>query len=154
VKLRQLEGRKIYFWKMCEPSKRNKYVFCQESKLVRIVLEHVNDDYKACIDRLMDYVKVEKLVEKATLKKSSKSSSSSSAIGSAPISQLDRSFYDDWFPSWKNLQTALTDEYRKFIKDEKFPSGKVSKGSDKLPIAFNAPGEVVCYACGIKGHKS
>jgi hypothetical protein len=44
VKLRQLEGRKIYFWKMCEPAKRLKYVFCQEPKLVRIVLEHINDD--------------------------------------------------------------------------------------------------------------
>ena len=154
VKLRQLEGRKIYFWKMCEPSKRNKYIFCQESKLVRIVLEHANEDYKACIDRLLDYTKVEKLVEKATLMKSMSSSSSSSAIGSGPISQLDRSFNDDWLPSWKSLQTALTDEYRKFIKDGKFPSGKVSKNQDKLPVAFNAPGEPVCYACGVKGHKS
>ena len=38
VKLRQLEGRKIYFWKMCEPAKRKKYIFCQEPRLVRIVL--------------------------------------------------------------------------------------------------------------------
>ena len=33
VKLRQLEGRKIYFWKMCEPSKRSKYVFLSRVKV-------------------------------------------------------------------------------------------------------------------------
>ena len=73
IKLRQLEGRKIYFWKMCEPAKRKKYVFCQEAKLVRIVLEHINDDYKTCVDRLLDYVKVKKLVDASSKGKASSS---------------------------------------------------------------------------------
>ena len=47
AKLRLLEGRRIYFWKMCEPSKIKSYVFCHEPKLVRIVLEHINEDYKS-----------------------------------------------------------------------------------------------------------
>jgi hypothetical protein len=97
AKLRLLEGRRIYFWKMCEPSKRKSYIFCQESKLVRIVLEHINEDYKACINRLLDYVKVQKLVEKASQKKISKKSVPST------ITQLDRSFNDDWLPSWKDM---------------------------------------------------
>ena len=150
VKLRQLEGRRIYFWKMCEKSKRTNYVFCQETKLVRIVLEHVNEDYKSCIDRLLDYVKVKKLID------------DSSKIGPAPLkssvpdlpSQLDRSFNDDWLPSWKNLQACLIEEYRKFIKDGKFPAVKAAKGSERLPVALGSVKEIVCYACGIKGHKS
>jgi hypothetical protein len=143
VKLRQLEGRRIYFWKMCEKSKRTNYVFCQETKLVRIVLEHVNEDYKSCIDRLLDYVKVKKLIN------------DSSKQGPAPLkpsdpdlpSQLDRSFNDDWLPSWKNLQACLIEEYRKFIKDGKFPAVKAAKGSERLPVALGSVKEIVCYAC-------
>jgi len=104
VKLRQLEGRKIYFWKMCEPAKRKKYVFCQETKLVRIVLEHINDDYKTCVDRLLDYVKVKKLVDASSKGKAS------SSFTDLPNS-LDRSFNDDWLPSWANLQACLIEEY-------------------------------------------
>ena len=146
VKLRQLEGRKIYFWKMCKPSKRSTYVFCQESKLVRIVLEHINDDYKACIDRLLDYVKVQKLIEKAGKAKKN--------ITNPRLSSLDRSFNNDWLPTWKDLQSNLIDEYKKFIKDGKFPSGKSAKTNEKLPVAVGAFQEIVCYACGTKGHKS
>jgi hypothetical protein len=86
VKLRQLEGRRLYFWKMCEPAKRKQYVFCQETKLVRIVMEHINDDYKPCVERLLDYVKVSKLV-KASIGTKTKLVPSST-------SDLDRSFND------------------------------------------------------------
>ena len=80
VKLRQLEGRRLYFWKMCEPAKRQKYVFCQETKLVRIVLEHINDDYKPCVERLLDYVKVTKLVKASGAKKAKLTPSSTSRL--------------------------------------------------------------------------
>ena len=150
VKLRQLEGSKIYFWKMCDPAKRKKYVFCQEPKLVRIVLEHVNEDYRTCVDRLLDYVKVQKLVSKTA----KKSASPTAAVDADLSTALDRSFNDDWLPSWASLQACLIDEYKKFIKDGKFPSGKVAKGNDRLPVAFGSLQEVSCYACGTKGHKS
>ena len=146
VKLRQLEGRKIYFWKMCEPAKRLKYVFCQEPKLVRIVLEHINDDYKACVDRLLDYVKVKKLIDATKTKGPKKEVDLPST--------LDRSFNDDWLPSWANLQACLIEEYRNFMKEGKFPSGKSAKGLDKIPVAFGALEDIVCYACGQKAHKA
>ena len=129
---------------MCEPAKRKQYVFCQETKLVRIVLEHINDDYKPCVERLLDYVKVTKLVKASGSKKTKLAPSSSS--------DLDRSFNDDWLPSWQNLQQSLTDEYRKFVKDGKFSGGKSSKASDKLPVAFGGVVDLTCYACGVKGH--
>jgi hypothetical protein len=86
VKLRQLEGRRLYFWKMCVPSKRATYTFCSTAKLVRIVLEHINDDYKACVERLLDYVKVQKLIDQA------KNAKSTSSPGVSKLSSLiDRS---------------------------------------------------------------
>jgi hypothetical protein len=53
-KLRQFEGRRLYFFKMCEPGKRATYTFCQETKLVKIVLEHVGPEYKYCVQRVLD----------------------------------------------------------------------------------------------------
>ena len=42
-KLRQLESRRLFFLKMAgSTAKRKTYTYCQETKLVRIVLEHVN----------------------------------------------------------------------------------------------------------------
>ena len=65
VKLRKLEARRLYFFRMCEPSKRSTYIYCQESKLVRIVLEHIGDDpdYKDCVSRVLDLVKVKRMIE-------------------------------------------------------------------------------------------
>ena len=48
-KLRQLESRQKLFWDMYKPEKRATYIYCQESKLVRIVLEHVNLGYADCV---------------------------------------------------------------------------------------------------------
>ena len=52
-KLRQLESRRLYFFKMCEANKRDTYTFCQESKLVRIVLDNVGPEYKHCVTRVL-----------------------------------------------------------------------------------------------------
>jgi hypothetical protein len=42
-KLRQLESRRLYFSRMAGSAERRRtYTYCQESKLVRIVMEHVN----------------------------------------------------------------------------------------------------------------
>jgi hypothetical protein len=42
-KSRKLETRRLYFLKMAGSEElRKTYVYCQETKLVRIVLEHVN----------------------------------------------------------------------------------------------------------------
>jgi hypothetical protein len=124
------------------------FVNLKEPKLVRIVLEHINDEYKLCVDRLLDYVKLKKLVHKTSKSKAGAN------VDVDLASSLDRSFNDDWLPSWASLQACLIEEYRKFIKDGKFPSGKVAKGNDKLPVAFGAAQDFTCYACGLKGHKS
>ncbi len=48
---------------MCDPAKRTTYTYSQESKLVRIVIDHVGPEYKNCIQRILDLVKVTKLIQ-------------------------------------------------------------------------------------------
>ncbi len=51
-KLRQLESRRIYFFKMAGSDERRRtYIYCQEAKLVRIVVDQlrVHQDYADCI---------------------------------------------------------------------------------------------------------
>ena len=61
-KLRQLETRRLFFLKMCSPSRQSSYSYCQETKLVRVVLDHINPEYDDCIARLLDFVKVNKML--------------------------------------------------------------------------------------------
>ncbi len=64
-KLRELESRRLYFSRMAGTAeKRRTYPYCQESKLVCIVLEHVNkQEYGECLKRVLEKVKVKKLVQ-------------------------------------------------------------------------------------------
>ena len=61
-KLRQLKDRQQLFWRMCAPELRPSYPYCQEPKLIRIVLEHVdyNPDYKECVARMLNSVSLRK----------------------------------------------------------------------------------------------
>ena len=47
---------------MCAPELRPSYPYCQGTKLIRIVLEHVdyNPDYKECVARLLNSVSLRK----------------------------------------------------------------------------------------------
>ncbi len=59
----------------------------------------------------------------------------------------ERSFFDDWLPSWKLLQASLISEYKQKLKNkEENDQKRVSK--EKLPVATFKVGEVSCYACG------
>jgi hypothetical protein len=136
-KLRELEGRRLYFYKMCEPAKRNTYAYCQETKLVRIVLDTIGPEYKNTITRVLDLVKVTKMISNA---------GSGSEDGEVPDA-YDRSFSDEWLPSWKLLQASLISEYRIKMKaiEEKAEEKAEKK---KLPVAVGGFKEVICYACG------
>jgi hypothetical protein len=136
-KLRQLEGRRLYFLKMCEPGKRGTYTFCQETKLVRIVLEHVGPDYKYCVQRVLDLVKITKMIQGGGV---------GYDVAEVPDTH-DRSFSDDWLPSWKLLQASLISEYRMKLKGkEELAAKKVNK--DKIPIAMGGFKDPQCFACG------
>ena len=95
AKLRQLEGRRLYFMKMGDISRRATYTYALETKLVRIVIDHIGPDYKNCIQRVLDMVKVQKMIQ------------SSQGVGVLDINSVpdshERSFSDDWLPSWKLL---------------------------------------------------
>jgi hypothetical protein len=147
VKLRQLEARRLYFFRMCEPSKRGTYIYCQESKRVRIVLEHIGQDpdYKDCVSRVLDLVKVKKMIQGSRKKGSKKSSLN---LNSVP-DMHERSFSDDWLPSWMLLSSSLTTEYKKLVKASGDGSTKASNhNKGTLPVAFGGVNEITCYGCG------
>jgi hypothetical protein len=61
----------------------------------------------------------------------------------------ERSFSDDWLPSWMLLSSSLRSEYKKLVKTSGDSSSKatnVNKG--KLPVAFGGAQEISCYGCG------
>ncbi len=125
--------------RMCDATKRATYTYAQESKLVRIVIDNVGSDYKNCIQRILDLVKVTKLIQ------------SSQGAGNLDINSVpdthERSFSDDWLPSWKLLQASLISEYRLKLKTKEEHEQK--KGpKDKLPVAAMKLSEIKCYACG------
>ena len=139
-KLRKLHAMKMLFWNMCDPAKRAAYPYCQDEKLIRIVLEHVNSDYKECISRLTLEVSLRKEIKKAKLIRPNVEEEGKDD----GLSTQERSFDNDWLPSWTALKSALIDEYVKLQKSK--PSS-----STRLPVAL--VGDVRCYACGIPGHK-
>jgi hypothetical protein len=138
-KLRQLESRRLYFMRMAgSAEKRKTYTYCQETKLVRIVLEHVNkSEYGDCIKRVLEAVKFKKMVAKAV-------SGESSDDESGVPDNHERSFSDDWLPSWKLLKAALLEEW-----NTKSTQGAVNnKGKNVLPIAMGAVKSFTCWGCG------
>jgi hypothetical protein len=84
---------------MCDVSRRATYTYAQETKLVRIVIDHIGPDYKHCIQRVLDMVKVQKLIQ-------SSQEAGILDINNVPDSH-ERSFSDDWLPSWKLLQARM-----------------------------------------------
>ena len=125
--------------KMCDVSRRATYTYAQETKLVRIVIDHIGPDYKNCIQRVLDMVKVQKMIQ-------SSQGDGILDINSVPDSH-ERSFSDDWLPSWKLLQASLISEYRQKLKTkDELEQKKPPK--EKLPVAVGNFGEVQCYACG------
>ena len=145
-KLRQLQSRRLYFMRMAgSAEKRRTYTYCQETKLVRIVLEHVNKvEYGECVNRILEKVKTRKMIQGMI--------DGIDSDGDGLPDQHDRSFSDDWLPSWKLLKSALLDEWMMRTLN-KGSSQTSAKGKNVLPVAIAGVKEITCYGCGITGHK-
>jgi hypothetical protein len=142
--LRKLESRRLYFLKMATSDElRRTYVYCRESKLVRIVLEHVNKNkYGDCVKRVLELVKMQKLVKRTI-------NGDSFAIDAIPDNHA-RSFSDDWLPPWTVLKASLLAEW-----SERVNAGTKTKETNKgvPPVAMGGVKAVTCYGCGQEGHK-
>jgi hypothetical protein len=125
------------------PEKRKTYTYCQETKLVRIVLEHVNkEEYGDCIKRVLDSVKLMKMMERVV------NGEDMDDVG-VPDNH-ERSFSDDWLPSWAMFKASLLEEWTMRCND----TGKQKeKEKGALPVAMGGVKGVSCYGCGIAGHK-
>ena len=62
----------------------------------------------------------------------------------------ERSFSDDWLPSWKLLKSSLLDEWN--MRSTQGTTNK-DKGRGVLPVAFGGVKGFTCYGCGKEGHK-
>ena len=116
------------------PEKRRTYTYCQETKLVRIVLEHVNkEEYSDCIKRVLDSVKLRKMMERVV--------NGEDMDDVAVPDNHERSFSDDWLPSWTMLKASLLEEWNMRCND----NGKQKeKGKGVLPVAMGGVKEVSC----------
>ena len=139
-KLRQLESGRLYFNRMAgSDEKRKTYIYCQEVKLVRIVLEHVNKaEYGACVKRVLEIVKVKRMVTNAI------SGLNNDDEGGIPDNH-GRSFSDDWLPSWKLLKASLLDEWNSRIVEGS--NGK-DKAKNVIPVAMTGSTGMTCWGCG------
>ena len=104
---------------------------------MRIVLDNIGPEYKHCVTRIVDLVKVTKMMTNA---------GGIVDYGNIPDA-YDRSFSDAWLPSWKLLQASLISEYRSKLKaiEGKAEEKQVKA---KLPVAVGGFREVQCYSCG------
>ena len=125
---------------------RRTYTYCQETKLVRIVLDHYNKkEYSECVKRVLETVKFRKMLERAR---------DGEDLDVELIStNHDRSFSDDWLPSWKMLKASLLDEWNQRNSGKASMSTNNGKGKHVLPVAMGGVSQVTCYGCGLEGHK-
>ncbi len=63
-------------------------------------------EYKYCVQRVLDLVKITKMM---------RGGNNGYDVAEVPDTH-DRSFSDDWLPSWKLLQASLISEYRLKLK--------------------------------------
>jgi hypothetical protein len=113
---------------------------------VRIVLDHYNKkEYSECVKRVLETVKFRKMLERARDGKD---------LDVELIStNHDRSFSDDWLPSWKMLKASLLDEWNQRNLDKTSTIPNQGKGKHVLPVAMGGVKLMSCYGCGLEGHK-
>ncbi len=108
------------------------------------MLEHVNQqEYGECIKRVLEIVKVKKLISKSIVNARTGNNSSDDELELPDNHQ--RSFSDEWLPPWKLLKASLLDEWSLRVTQ-----GAVVKDKNKnvLPIAMNGIKGMTCWGCG------
>ena len=140
VKVEQLEDRKRTLWFLCPEGIRKDYVYGQEPKLVRIVLNHLSSDYRHDVNRMLDIHKVQLQLQGSKV----------------PEGTEIEGYSDEWLPTWKTLRATL-------LKTAEAMSNDSSSSSSTLPTMFttsnsnsnsakHGKGGRQCYACGEWGH--
>ena len=145
-KVEQLEDRKRTLWFLCPEHIRVTYLYGQESKLVRIVLNHLSSEYRPDVNRMIDLHKIQlKLAGKEV-----------------PAGVDVEGYSDEWLPAWKELRDTLLKTAEALGNDK----SSSSSSSSSLPTMFTTSnsnsrkakhngggsGNRQCYACGEWGH--
>ena len=169
AKLRQLSNQRLKFFNLCLPSDRPTYEYCHEKKLVRIIIDHLPEEYKPDISRLLTIVSLRREMQAvknlATTENGWvwsdslwdwewKGEGQSTTPKPAHMDDVqDRAFSDEWLPTYKQLQTCLIDAYVDKMKRKKKAFKNAKGGAPTLITPGAAPADITCYGCGEKGHR-
>ena len=114
------------FWHLCLPGDRSPYEYCHETKLVRIAIDHLHDDYRSELNRLLTQVSLRKEMQelrnlhKRTVRGDDDDDDGvdvdNSIIAAGPkVDKFDdahdRAFSSEWLPSFKELSSCLVDAW-------------------------------------------
>ena len=174
VKPRQMQSERLKFWNICAPQDRATYDYCQERKLVRIIIDHLPEEYEADLSRLLTQVSLRKEITSIRKVHSTKGADGwewnqeemewewiDESVDAPAVKPdkpsladdfQDRTFSDEWLPTFAQLSACLTTSYVKRAKAKKVRFSHGS-GVPTMVVPGASPGSVTCYACGEKGHK-
>ena len=150
-KLNQLEEERDYFFKACPKEKRDTFDPASETRLTRVVLEHVPPNYDEAVERVKTMIKFRKM-----------HAGDVEASFTHLQSQIHQNFNSDWLPQYIELRSELVSHYNKLKKRKGFKSGGSTpgKGGQGHPAMFMGagnrqpgPNNIVCYGCGVPGHR-
>ena len=150
-KLNQLEEERDYFFKACPKEKRDTFDPASETRLTRVVLEHVPPNYDEAVERVKTMIKFRKM-----------HAGDVEASFTHLQSQINQNFDSDWLPQYVELRSELVSHYNKLKKRKGFKSGGSTpgKGGQGHPAMFMGsgnrqpgPNNIVCYGCGVPGHR-
>ena len=141
-KLFLFETERTFNWKTCPVECRGTYVYCQDPKMIHVILEHLPFNYDQAVEKVCMWVKMRIMVSDTT---ADVSTSRDIAL---------ETYSDDWPPPYDELWFALVDAWNLMklcwnIEGESVKVPSMKMGRDHQPDAENS----ICYSCGVVGHK-
>ena len=139
----KLEKEREFFWRSCSISKRDEYVFCQESKLVEVIIQHLPFEYACVLEKFRTQLEIKGLIV------------DKEATGFSEEQDVDQAFSNDWYPKYPELRLALIRQFHLYKQKWTQEGTKVNGVPVMMMGGHMQPGvgNLTCDACGIAGHK-
>jgi len=141
-RLNALEDMREYFIRVCPSAKLDDYEPTKLTKLVRIILEHLPQEYDVAVQEAKNLVRMRGMF---------------AGDKEACITNLQDIHHDNfdesWLPQYDELRTALLNAHslmkRRWAVEKKVKVPTMMVGSGTQP----GPNNITCYGCGKQGHR-